>query len=392
MNLHISMMLVTLLTSLLISAGIAFFILKFQHLHAPLTADYDTKGIQKFHTAPVPRIGGIPIACAIAFGYFLFAQQNNQNISNDYIHLMLATSLVFSAGLLEDITKRVGPLTRLLTSFAAAALAYYYTNTQINSMHIPVIDSFLTTHTWSAVLLTMFVVGGTSHAFNIIDGYNGLASGSSIIMLLGLSMTAYYVQETSIVLISLVLAGSVLGFWLFNFPRGKIFLGDGGAYLIGFLVAEMSIMLGNRHPNDVSPWFPMLLVIYPVFETVFSMYRRKRQGRALGLPDRGHLHQLIFLRLVRWKITSNQCKDKTLRNSLTSPYLWLLTTLAVVPAVIFHHSTQILVTFICIFIISYLRLYNMIIHFKTPQWMILSMPHEKKSKPNARDLPFDMKT
>ena len=120
-----------------------------------------------------------------------------------------------------------------------------------------------------------------------------------------------------------------LGFLLWNWPRGLIFLGDGGAYFIGYLVAVLSFLLVARHRGVVTPWYPFLLFIYPVFETLFSIWRRKVvRGASPGLPDGLHLHQLVFRRLVRWAVGRKDAASLTLRNSLTAPYLRLLSRMA----------------------------------------------------------------
>lgn len=137
------------------------------------------------------------------------------------------------------------------------------------------------------------------------------------------------------------------------------------------MIAEMSVLLVARHPQ-VSPWFPLLCVIYPVFETLFSIYRRKfLQGRRVGYPDALHLHQLIYMRLVRWMVGSKDVDHMTMRNSLTSPYLWALSSVSVVPAMLFWDNTVVLMCFVLIFMITYVYLYRMIIRFRTPRWMLL---------------------
>ena len=138
-----------------------------------------------------------------------------------------------------------------------------------------------------------------------------------------------------------------LGFLLWNWPRGLIFLGDGGAYFIGYLVAVLSFLLVARHRGVVTPWYPFLLFIYPVFETLFSIWRRKVvRGASPGLPDGLHLHQLVFRRLVRWAVGRRDAASLTLRNSLTAPYLWLLSSLAALPATLFWRYPFVLMGFV----------------------------------------------
>ena len=96
----------------------------------------------------------------------------------------------------------------------------------------------------------------------------------------------------------LVIIGGIIGFLTFNFPHGKIFLGDGGAYFLGFVCAVLSIKLINLVP-EVSPWFPLILGAYPVWEVLFSAYRRKRKNRHPFYPDKLHLHTLVYYRLTR---------------------------------------------------------------------------------------------
>jgi hypothetical protein len=114
----------------------------------------------------------------------------------------------------------------------------------------------------------------------------------------------------------------VLGFFVWNFPAGLIFLGDGGAYFLGFW-SPNSILLLVRNP-EVSPLFPLLVCIYPVFETLFSIYRRRSCAPCRrSMPDGIHLHSLIYRRVMRWAVGDRSAKALTRRNSMTSPVLWV---------------------------------------------------------------------
>jgi UDP-N-acetylmuramyl pentapeptide phosphotransferase/UDP-N-acetylglucosamine-1-phosphate transferase len=193
-----------------------------------------------------------------------------------------------------------------------------------------------------------------------------------VTMMLGsLAYVGFTVGDNLVASMALVGVGAVLGFFVWNFPAGLIFLGDGGAYFLGFYLAELSVLLLVRNPG-VSPLFPLTLVIYPVFETVFSMYRRKwLQGRPVGMPDGVHLHSLIYRRLLRWAAGERTARELTRRNSMTAPYLWLLCMLSVVPAVLWWDSTPMLTGCIVMFGVSYLTLYWRIVRFRSPRWMVL---------------------
>ena len=165
--------------------------------------------------------------------------------------------------------------------------------------------------------------------------------------------------------------GALLGFLIWNYPRGLIFLGDGGAYFIGFWIAELSILLTLRNPS-VSVWFPLLLCMYPIFETLFSIYRRVVLRRSHpGVPDSSHLHHLIYKRVVRWAVSSRLPTDELIRNSLTAPYLWSLCLLSAIPVIVFWQNPLILQLFALLFAVSYVALYRMLVKFSAPQWMTL---------------------
>jgi UDP-N-acetylmuramyl pentapeptide phosphotransferase/UDP-N-acetylglucosamine-1-phosphate transferase len=182
------------------------------------------------------------------------------------------------------------------------------------------------------MIFTVIRITGLANAYNIIDGFNGLASMVAMITLLAIGYVAFKVNDPVLASACLIILGAIGGFFIWNYPRSLIFLGDGGAYLIGFLIACLSILLVQRNPS-VSPWFALLVDAYPIFETLFTIWRRKvHQGKNPGLPDGVHFHSLIYRRLICWTEV-HECKDTAsyAKNAKTSPYLWLLSSLAVFP-------------------------------------------------------------
>jgi UDP-N-acetylmuramyl pentapeptide phosphotransferase/UDP-N-acetylglucosamine-1-phosphate transferase len=220
-----------------------------------------------------------------------------------------------------------------------------------------------------AIALTLLCVTGVANAINIIDGFNGLASMCVMMMLLGIAYVAFQTGDEFVASTALIAAGAVLGFFVWNFPAGLIFLGDGGAYFIGFVLAELSVLLLARNPV-VSPIFPLLLCAYPIFETIFTMYRRRvLRGVATAQPDGIHLHTLIHRRLIRLNIDAKGDRRRINRNSMTSPYLWLLCLLSIIPSVLWWDSTRVLSIFLLLFMVSYVFLYWRIVRFRTPRWL-----------------------
>jgi len=337
--------------------------------HAHLSADHDLSGVQKFHARPVPRVGGIGVMVGLIAGAVI-AQINDAPFSTPLWLLIACAMPAFLTGIAEDITKKVPPRWRLLATALSAGLGVWALNGVIDRTHIPGLDLLVPWFPF-AVALTLFTVAGVANAVNIIDGFNGLASMCVFMMMLATAYVAYQVGDTFVFTAGLITAGAVLGFFVWNFPAGLIFLGDGGAYLLGFLLAELGILLVHRNAN-VSPIFPLLLCAYPIFETIFTMYRRKFvRGVATAAPDGIHLHTLIHRRLIRWTLQNNlERRRLTRRNSMTSPYLWLLCLTSVIPSVLWWNSTAILSWFLLAFVVAYVWLYARIVRFKTPRWMV----------------------
>jgi UDP-N-acetylmuramyl pentapeptide phosphotransferase/UDP-N-acetylglucosamine-1-phosphate transferase len=277
----------------------------------------------------------------------------------------------FLSGLSEDLTKYIGVKARLACTAASAALFGYLFDAWVRSIGIPFIDIWLSIPLIS-IGFTIIAVCGLANAYNLIDGFNGLASMVSIITLLAISYVSFRIGDISLLIAALALIGANAGFFIWNYPKGFIFLGDGGAYLIGYWVAALSVLLVFRNPN-VSPWFALLVNIYPIFETLFTMWRRRvHQGKSPGMPDGAHFHTLIYRRIVRWATAlqgSSITNHGITANSKTSPYLWMLSSVGILPAVLWWGNTKVLQVCTLIFCLTYLWIYQAIVKFQTPKWL-----------------------
>lgn len=355
------------LIAFVVALCVTLLVVHFAKSHGHFSMDLDTSGPQKFHSHPVPRIGGLGIVCALLAAAATAAWAAPDS-SHTFVLLLACGMPAFTAGLIEDFTKRVSPAKRLLATAVSAALAGWLLDALIRKSDIPGLDLLLA-FSAGAVLVTVFAVAGIANSVNIIDGFNGLASMCVVLMLCSLAYVAFQVGDPVVGTLALAGVGAVLGFFIWNFPGGLIFLGDGGAYFLGFYVAEVAILLLVRNPS-VSPLFPLLVCIYPVFETVFSIYRRRflRQVPP-SMPDGIHLHSLIYRRMLSWAVGNRSAKALTRRNSMTSPYLWLLCMLSVIPAVLWWNNSTVMALFLLLFGLSYVALYWRIVRFKSPRWM-----------------------
>ncbi|KQQ47304.1 glycosyl transferase [Duganella sp. Leaf126] len=358
---------ISFLLSFIASAFLTLLVIKESRLHGP--ALDNGAGAQKVHAHRVARIGGLSIFLAVALSSAV-AVWRNPALGAWLAPLLLCSAVAFTGGLLEDYTNRVSPQRRLLLTMGAAALGFFLLDARIDRIDWP-FSALALSHWWLTLPLTVLAVSGIANAVNIIDGFNGLAGVVCICMLLSLAYVALQVDDTFVLVAAVMVAGATAGFLVWNYPVGLIFLGDGGAYFIGFMLGELALLLAMRNPA-VSTWYAALLLIYPAFETLFSVYRRLVvRGKSPIIPDGIHLHSLIFRRVVQWAVGPQEARALLRRNAMTSPYLWLLSLSAVIPATLFWHHTGILIGCCLVFIAAYLWIYVRLVRFKAPRWLIM---------------------
>jgi len=335
-----------------ISLSTAFLLIRAASKIDWLIHDLDTKGVQKLHVDPTPSIGGVSVFLAFSSG--LWIMDNEPGV----LALLWLSSLpVFIAGLVEDITLKISPTQRLFFAFISILLSYMWLDISINSLGFRWVDDILIGYPFYALLFTLLAVGGAVNSFNIIDGFNGLLGGYSILTSLAIAYVSYILGDDLIMQLSLTLAVSVFGFFILNFPFGKIFMGDGGAYFTGFIMSIIGLMLGIRN-EEVTHWFILLLFIYPLYETVFSIYRRKiAHDTDITQPDAGHLHSVVYLGLI----SCNRFKhNKTICNSAVSPFIWLLSLTSIIPAIIWFDNQMFLIIWSFVFMFMYTIIYKYI--------------------------------
>ena len=291
-----------------------FIVLTKQH-HSTFSSDH-TEGVQKFHSAPTPRIGGV----GLAVGYFVLWLTQTGETKALLGLIALAGSPVLLFGLAEDISKNVSVTTRMLATLTAGILFGVTAGYTIELVYVQWIDNLLAKPGVS-LAFTAFAIGSAANATNIIDGFHGLASGTILIVLASIVLVSWRVGDTVLFEVALSFAAITGGFFLVNFPFGKIFLGDGGAYFLGFLVAALCIMLPARNP-EVSPWICPLILSYPLTELIVSISRKiRRKGHHPGRPDNLHLHMIVY-RIVTER-SRLRADNEVFTHGLTSLFLWM---------------------------------------------------------------------
>ena len=337
-----------------VAAVVGLLIIITKRYHQHITAD-EQEGVQKFHSDVTPRIGGIVLLSGLVGGLFHEIYTGNLSFTLP-VSLAIAVFPVFFLGMIEDFTKSIGAGCRFVAAVISGVSFYLILNAGITQTGLSWLDSGILSIPLISLLLTTVIIAGVSNATNIIDGFNGLLLGFAIMATSALCWVSYQVGDQQIFSITVVLMGSIFGLVIFNFPKGKLFTGDGGAYMIGFLLSALSILLVNRN-QAVSPWFPMLLLLYPVTETLFSMFRRILVEKTSPFdPDNKHLHTLIYRSISH--------KEETFinHNAKTSVLVWPLMLCTIIPSILFWKDTTLLMITNGLFLLGYYALYMRLLH------------------------------
>jgi UDP-N-acetylmuramyl pentapeptide phosphotransferase/UDP-N-acetylglucosamine-1-phosphate transferase len=352
-------LIITLCTSFLITQ----LIIRTHPTHKSSFKALSTSGTQQFNFKSIPRIGGIGIFIALILGVITHYQ--SPTFSPLLWQLALLSFIPVAVGLGDDLTGKISISTRLLGVCIAAFLVIFLLGIHISRTGLPGVDTLLT-YSALSILVTVFAITGLTNAYNIIDGLNGLSSMVGLLALACIGYLAFLLGDSELLFLSLILGAAILGFFILNYPGGLIYMGDGGAYLIGFWIAVLSIWLVNNH-SEVSPWFVLLINAYPITETLFTIYRRlvyKKIHPLIG--DRLHLHSLIYRRLLSISTPKNE-RDLIVANARTAPFLWAFNTLTLIPAVLWWNQTAVLVIFFAIYITCYMWLYRRLVTFRAPK-------------------------
>ena len=327
-------------------------------------------GVQKFHVRPTSRMGGLAIAFGLAVsGASLYLRDGTDGGASYHVFwFLLAAIPVWLAGLIEDLTHRVGPSIRLVMATVSAAWLFSALGFGVFRTDVWIVDLVLSIP-GAPMCATLLVVAGFTHSANIVDGFHGLAGGLMTITLASLAFMAWTVGDLVVMQMSLMSCSVVVGFLVFNWPRGLIFLGDAGAYLIGFWVVELGVLLAHRNP-DISPMAPVVAGLLPLIETLFSMYRRKLlRDLPVNDADAVHLHTLVYRRLLFNPAAALEPHERNKLNSCVALYFWAPAAVFSVLSCVFLRDTIAQLCLMLGYLSMYLWLYRRLVHFKSPKFM-----------------------
>ena len=257
----------------------------------------DETAIQSAHKGSVPRLGGLAIYGSISIfisisilGLFP-AFFPNLNVGF-LIWLIVSTIPIFAVGIAEDLGFSMSPNRRLLAAILSGVLVIIIFQVWITRVGILGFDNIISIAPFG-IAFTIFATTGVVNAFNLIDGLNGLSSYVSISIAIALSIIAFETNNLQAVRLLFLLSAAVIGFMILNFPFGKIFMGDSGAYTLGHLLVWIAIILVNQNAL-ISPFAILLIFFWPVADTGLAIWRRWKLGNPSDRPDRLHFHQLVM--------------------------------------------------------------------------------------------------
>jgi UDP-GlcNAc:undecaprenyl-phosphate/decaprenyl-phosphate GlcNAc-1-phosphate transferase len=341
--------------------------------HEPWTGDFENSGVQKHHAGSPPRIGSIPLMCGVALGILYLARAglpHTTEAARTLGLLLLASLPVVLLGLAEDVTKKVSVRVRFFGAVVSALLAIALLHSRILRADVPLLDSLLQFAPLS-MLFTVFMVCGYTNAMNIVDGLNGLAGGLALLMLGATAVVASQFGDSIVVELCVVIGMAVFGFLLVNFPRGLIFLGDGGAYFIGFALVEIWILLLSRNPA-ITPWFVVAVGFHPTIETIFSIIRRwLRQGiriQAASAPDMLHFHSVMYRRCLQLLRRGTPLKDRWKASALASIIVLLFAAVPILAALVAPSSVAWNLGVVAVAGIAFVSFGTWLVRLQGPEW------------------------
>jgi UDP-GlcNAc:undecaprenyl-phosphate/decaprenyl-phosphate GlcNAc-1-phosphate transferase len=270
-----------------VSAGVTSLVLR---SHSKIGMDSPDERRKK-HAAPVPRIGGLPIFIALACG-FVFAAWRNPDYLEHWWPVMLTCTLIFLVGFVDDL-RPLGARVKLVGQIGAACILYGL-GVSIDELSNPFGEGHLYLGLWSFPLTILWLVA-IPNIINLIDGMDGLASGFGLFLCVTLGFVGHMNGRPEVVFIAAVMSGALGGFLIFNYPPARIFLGDGGAYLIGFFIASTSLVSATKGSIMAALLVMIVALGVPILDTFFAIARRALRGVPIFRADAEHIHHRLIL-------------------------------------------------------------------------------------------------
>lgn len=307
--------------------------------------DYHLSEKRAAHKIATPRLGGLAIIIAIFAGVFMYA------ISVKW-DLLLALLPIFIAEICEDVHRPIHPYLRLCLGVISAGIFIFFTGIWLTEINFPYVNALLS-YPVIGIAFTILAIVTLINSINMIDGINGLASGKTLIMSAAIIALSQQVSEPNIAVLNTLIFSAVLGFFMLNYPTGRIFMGDAGAYSLGFLIAISLIVLKSRHP-EVSGWAILLIVFWPAMDMLHSIFRRIYKKSDATRPDMMHFHHVLMRRI---EIASKGRITRSWSNPYATAIILPMSALPVLIGFSYYNSSDICALAVAFFLILYSAIY-----------------------------------
>lgn len=242
------------------------------------------------HKGIIARTGGYAIYISFLIGAMIFLKTDTQINA-----ILIGGFIIFLTGFYDDIHD-LSPKLKMLGQILAALVVIFYGNISLKGFTLPFLPSEISYII--AIIITIGWIVGITNAVNLIDGLDGLCGGISIIVLVTISLTSLTYGRTDISSLSLLLAGAISGFLIYNFHPASIFLGDCGALFIGFMIAVISLLgFGYKSSSFFTLGAPIVVLMVPIMDTLIAIVRRKVHHKSFSEADRNHLHHKLMFSL-----------------------------------------------------------------------------------------------
>jgi UDP-GlcNAc:undecaprenyl-phosphate GlcNAc-1-phosphate transferase len=246
---------------------------------------------RKFHAKPIPRLGGGPIYLTLCLGTLVASLMGAVDWDR-WFALAVCNTLIFSVGFVDDL-RPLGAKVKLVGQLGTAMILYAL-GVSVDMLSNPFGAGSITLGFWALPLTLLWLVA-IPNIVNLIDGMDGLAGGFGMFLCLTLAFIGHYQGLPDVAAVSLTMAGALGGFLIFNLPPAKIFLGDGGAYLIGFFIASVSLLSSNKGSVIGALLVIVIALGVPILDTAFAIVRRAIRGVPVFSADAEHIHHRLIL-------------------------------------------------------------------------------------------------
>jgi len=276
----------TIFTTFLISMFVTIGLVPiFKGLASKVNA-IDIPEMRKMHKRPMPRSGGISMALGALLPVVIWAP------GNEFVNaIIIGSGIVVFFGLIDDI-KNLGFKVKFAGQIVAALTVILYGGVKIQSLGTLLPHGFLLPDLY-AIPLTLVAIVGVTNAINLSDGLDGLAGGITLISFICIGYLSYLYGNLALLILSMAIIGAVFGFLRFNTYPASVFMGDAGSQLLGFLAIVLSLSLTQKN-NNLSPVLPLLIIGFPVLDTIDVMISRMANGKSPFAADKNHFHHKLI--------------------------------------------------------------------------------------------------